>query len=349
LSPPSRGRYDREFRDDHRRREETSAGRTTHRGRGNSPNGRDGSGKGATTFKSNEYDPSGFYDEEDDSDDEGDDCGVICDRVGDDGRGIPSMDDERHRKVGAQTDGRTSCPRVFGSSDLPVASREQRRDDRYRGMYTSSRLEDHRPNGAERQVNTAGVDRCRPLSATQDDHPHDATDELLVLLGAELAPSAEDLSAVPRNPPSSVDDDERGISTGRINDTATAHDNVNPEGESPFLAGIIRAEEQMRNLAAATATNKKWSFGGDDSYSDGSDGWQGVDDGGFDGDDDGKFDREVNENIDNNVLNPNHCQDKDETGPASHLTNFTLPSADESSSSEEGDEDDVDEDEDDDL
>lgn len=259
------------------------------------------------------------------------------------------MDDDRHRKVGARTDGRTSGPRVFGSSDSPVASREQRRDDRYRGMNTSSRQEDHRSDGAERQENTAGVDRCQPLSATQDDHPHDATDELLVLLGAELAPSAEELSAVPRNPPSSVDDDERGISTGRINDTATAHDNVNPEEESPFLAGIIRAEEQMRNLAAATATNKKWSFCGDDSYNDGSDGWQGVDDGGFDGDDEGKFDREVNENIDNNVLNPNHCQDKDEAGPAINLSNFTLPSADESSSSGEGDEEDVDEDEDDDL
>ena len=74
--------------------------------------GTSGSGKGTTTFKSNEYDPSRFYDELDDGDDKGDDCGVIYDRVGDDGRDIPSMDDEHHCKMGAQM---TSGPRVSDS------------------------------------------------------------------------------------------------------------------------------------------------------------------------------------------------------------------------------------------
>jgi hypothetical protein len=203
-------------------------------------------------------------------------------------------------------------------------------------MNSLSPLGDHPSNRIERRENAAGLNCHPPPSTTRAYDPH-ATDELLALLGAEPTPSAGEKSTAPRIPPRSSTDDEPGISARHINDIDAAHGTGHPEAESPFLARIIQAEGRIHNRVAAATTKNEWSFGDDDSSSDGFGGWRGVDDGRFDGNDGANNHRDVNINAVNNVLHSNNGQDKEETEPAYSLSNFTLPSADESSSSEEED------------
>jgi hypothetical protein len=285
-----------------------------------------------TFFQSNEYDPRGFYDEEEDSDEEGggDDGGCAGD-----GRDDPSMEEEWHRKDGEPVNGhRQGQGNVGKRLDL---SHEHRRDGHYHEIHSSSRLDNHLSNGIERGEDAAGVKYSSPPTTAGDYDPH-ATDELLALLGAEPPPPTRDECTAPRYPPRSSND-EPGNIIRQINDTAAVHDNGNPAGDSQFLAGIIKAEERIHNRAAAAAAtaNSKWSFGDDDSRSDGFGGWHGVDDGRFDGNDSENDDRNVNTNIINNALYSVNGQEVEETGPACRLSNFKLPSADESSSSEEED------------
>lgn len=318
-------------------------------------NGRDVNvtGSRGKTFQSNEYDPSGFYneEEEDSDDDRGVDCGDD-NRVVVDGCGGTSMERNQHVEKWQQqcTDETRMNNNCVGSGHLPASQ------DQYCEVHSSSRRDEHLLNRIERgQEHIArGVVDYRPLLLTGSriDDTH-SDDELLALLGAGRLPTLtpKEKSTSPQHHSQEPTIEQSDSQVNAIA-TANSHNNNTNKKVSPLLAGIIEAEEEIHNTlaaaaaAATTTVNDNWNFDVHDSYSDDVfERWPEADD-----DDDGgglddkseDIGQQMSENVNDNVSHSyNHgLDDKEETGGAAaahSMTCFTLPSADESTSTEDDD------------
>jgi len=313
-----------------------------------------------------EYDASGFYEEQDEDSDDEDDNRII-----DNGRADNSDGDEYLEQRGNERDtfragdgAEKRIDRYDGrGNDLGHNGRTLSRQQRESGVQDQcdSRHGDGmiKPNdhqiseGKEEHNFNETEDRTGP----QTDHHHAATDDLLALLGA--APPAQSASPEKKSPVESQCREKESCPGGgqkrcdaaRQSDDDGGADNDGEE-ESSFLAGILEAEEQVNNRGITTS-GVVGGFGRgceeeDEDFGDDDDG----------GDDD--FDQEENEDlginvdIDNNHDTGNEINERRGEGQNyqhggteadagegemnSNVSGFTLPSADESSSSEEEDE-----------
>lgn len=297
------------------------------RGRGGSGHDSTNIGNATTRFISDGYDASGLYEEEEsdsgNDDDEHDDDNVVGgDTVG---WRVDIRDTSSYQGNGTTVAFQDGC--IDGN------------DDEMFGNW-------HNKNGRQ-QEDASSVFRHQstPISAVPVDNRH-ATDELLELLGAAApvaAPSTlphppedETIDAVTENSAdyrpknlvrtdSSIDNDND--STIRAVRFAQSDECPDPDQKSSFLAGIIGAENQLQDRAVDTESSIT-GFGGwhhrehvwdENSY---------------------RLNEEMSKNkaFSSGGLHLNNKQREEEMGTAKSFSGFTLPSADESTSSSEDEE-----------
>lgn len=283
------------------------------RGRGGSGSGHDSTniGNATTRFISDGYDASRLYEEEEsdsgNDDDEHDDDVGGRDTVGwrDDVRDTSSY---KGNGTSAFQDG---C--IDGINDEMSGNNKNGRQ-----QEDSSRVFNHQPTST---------------SAVPVENRH-ATDELLELLGVAAPVAAP--STLPRPP---VDETiytvmensakyRSNYSTIKAVGFAQNDEGPDEDQESSFLAGIIEAENQLQDRAIDTESSIT-GFGG----------WRHREN------DWGENSNSQNEAIGKNEafsssggLHLNNKQYEEETGTAKSFSGFTLPSADESTSSSEDEE-----------
>ncbi len=304
-------------------------------------------GGNTSRFISDGYDASRLYEEEDsdsgNDDDEHYDVGV-----------------GGHDTVGGRDDVRNTLSHRGNGTAVAVQNRYLDGNDD--GMPLTLR------DSTEQENATSIVHRQLTSNpAVSGDDPH-ATDELLELLGLATPvaaaaiiphPSEEDRRGVETETPhsqrssaeyrpkslvcySSDIDNNNDSSTGAV---GWAQNDDNQDQESSFLAGIIRAETQLQDRAdVGSRTHLFGASSATDLSSNGFGGWQhrnyecgerfdGQNE--FISNEDEVFSRVTSDDVaktNPNRMHLNNGQDKEEMGTAT-FSGFTLPSADESTSS----------------
>jgi hypothetical protein len=185
--------------------------------------------RGLNRFRSNGYDPNGFYAEEDDDDD----CNEGNDDYGNNGHGINGKDIE------ANQSGKNS----------------QGRNNTYHEVASTMRY--NIDQGTKQEKN----------STPKDDHDEKVTNHLLTLLGAVPPSTAGGSKAAPQSnrtddqdPIASIQDEEQYSSNKDDN-----YANNSNNGENSFMASIrqARAEEEHHQQHADDPVGYDWTANSD--------------------------------------------------------------------------------------